>query len=178
MANLTQRFCDLSAGCEVDSAAVDRWQANLPTLRKLGEGYRMGWLHNVLSRITPLTMQRREDYIMMADLFVLTPTEASKVMDKFDADMELFCSLAEIVVTPHMTVHNVSDELRAHVNLYLDIQEVLCKKYSEIKRRDPLANLANSPIMNENSNPFIKDFIDQKFKRKPVAATPSKKKRG
>jgi hypothetical protein len=176
MANLTQRFCDLSAGCEVDSAAVDRWQANLPTLRKLGEGYRMGWLHNVLARITPLTMQRKEDYIMMADLFVLTAQEADHVLDRFDNDLELFCSMAEIVVTPHMTVNNVSDELRAHINLYMDIQEVLCRKFKQVKRRDPIANLVNSPIMNENSNPFIKDFIDQKFGRK--GSTSAKKKRG
>lgn len=177
MANLTQRFCDLSAGCEVDSRAVDRWQANLPTLRKLGEGYRMGWLHNVLSRITPLTMQRKDDYIMMADLFVLNSEEAEHILDRFDGDLELFCSMAEIVVTPHMTINNVSDELRAHINLYLDIQEVMCRKFTDVQRRDPIENLTQSPIMSENSNPFIKDFIDQKFGRNK-GGNSSKKKRG
>ena len=177
MANLTQRFCDLSAGCEVDSQAVERWNANLPTLRKLGEAYRMGWLHNVLSRITPLTMQRKEDYLMIADLFVLNSDEAERILDRFDSDLELFCSMAEIVVTPHMNANNMSDEIRAHVNLYLDIQDILCKKFTDVQRRDPLHNLANSPIMSENSNPFIKDFIDQKFGRQG-GDKPTKKKRG
>lgn len=177
MANLTQRFCDLSAGCEVDSQAVERWQANLPTLRKLGEAYRMGWLHNVLSRITPLTMQRREDYLMIADLFVLNSDEAEHILNRFDADLELFCSMAEIVVTPHMTAANVSDELRAHVNLYMNIQEIFCRKFPALKACDPLHKLANTPIMSENVNPFVKEFIDNKFGR-PGGDKPSKKKRG
>ena len=170
IAVLTQRFCDLSAGCEVDANASHRWGATLPTLRKLGEAYRMGWLHNVLSRITPLTMQRRDDYVMMADLFVLTAQEAEHILNRFDSDLETFCAMAEITVSPKMTAANVSDELRAHVDLYSAVQDIFVQKF-KLKRRDPIQTMANNPIMTEQSNPFVKDFVDQKFDRKRKRAS-------
>lgn len=163
---LQQHICALSAGCNVDDSALKRHNIDIPTLKKLGEAYRMGWLHNVLSRITPLTMRRRDDYLTMADIFIETEEAAGKLLDRFDADLELFCSVAEIHVTEHMTSKNVSEELRAHVDLYNDIAEVLYRKFNEMDRRDPIQSLVASPIVTGATNPFIKDFIDDRFDRK------------
>ena len=164
MTNLSERFYQLSAGCYVDVDAARRLDVELPTLRKLADAYRMGWLHNVLSRITPLTIQRRDDYIAMAELFIESPESANHVLDRFDADMELFCSVAEIHVTPHMTMDNVSMELKAHTDLYREIADIFYRKFS-IEKRDPIQALTLSPIMSEYSNPFIKEFMDSRFKR-------------
>lgn len=166
MTNLSERFYQLSAGCWVDTDAARRLDVDLPTLRKLGEAFRMGWLHNVLSRITPLTIQRRDDYMHMAELFVENAESANHVLDRFDADLELFCSVADIQVTKHMTAENVSQELRAHVDLYMAVQEVFLRKFADLEKRDPIRNLTTSPIMNEFSNPFIKEFMDNRFNRK------------
>ena len=164
MTNSSDKFYQASTGCYVDSAAARRMEIDMPKLRKLADAYRMGWLHNVLSRITPLTLQRRDDYIAMADLFIDSAESAEHVLDRFDADLELFCSVAEIQVTAHMTMKTVSEELSAHTNLYEEIAEVFYKKF-DIERRDPIKTLTLSPIMSEHSNPFIKEFMDSRFKR-------------
>lgn len=161
---MSDKFYQASAGCYVDAKAARRLEIDMPRLRKLADAYRMGWLHNVLSRITPLTLQRRDDYIAMADLFVDSAESAEHVMDRFDADLELFCSVAEIQVTPHMTRDTVSEELKAHVGLYDEISAVFEEKFS-IEGRDPIKSLTDSPIMSEHSNPFIKEFMDTHFKR-------------
>lgn len=162
---MSERFYQLSAGCYVDVEAVKRRDIELPTVRKLAEWFRSGWLHNVLSRITPLTMQRMDDYVVMADLFVEDAEMANHVLDRFDADLELFCSVADIQVTEHMTAANVSDELKAHVSLYTAVSTLFERKFN-IEKRDPIVSLTQSPIMNEASNPFIKEYMDTRFKRK------------
>lgn len=144
--------------------AIERRNLDEVAVNKLTEAVEAGWLHNVLSRITPLTMRRRDDYIAMADIFITTSTEAESLLDRFDADIELFCSMAEISVTKHMTVHNVSDELKAHVDLYCEVAELMTKKFG-IELRDPIQMLIESPIMLEATNPFIKEFMDERFER-------------
>jgi len=165
MVTLANRFYELSAGCPVDVDAARRAHIDLPTLRKLGEAYRMGWLHNVLSRITPLTMHRMDDYLMIADLFILDNEAADHVLDRFDADLELFCSVAEITVTEHMTVQTVSDELKAHLKLYNEVADIFYRKFT-IERRDPIRRLTSAQGMSDYTNPFIKEFIDSRFNRK------------
>lgn len=162
---MSERFYQLSAGCYVDVAAVKRRDIDLPTVRKLAEWFRMGWLHNVLSRITPLTMHRMDDYVVMADLFVEDAETANHVLDRFDSDLELFCSVADIQVTEHMTAATVSDELKAHVSLYKSVSTLFESKFG-IEVRDPIVSLTQSPIMSEMSNPFIKEYMDSRFKRK------------
>lgn len=157
------RFSDVTEG--TDLKAVERWKLTEPTLKKLGEAYRMGWLHNIMSRITPLTLQRRDDYLAMADIFIQDGETAQHVLDRFDADLELFCSVAAIHVTEHMNMSNVSDELSSHASLYNEVQEIFVKKFG-LEARDPIAMLALNPITDEFTNPFIKDFIDERFDRK------------
>ena len=148
-----------------DLIAIERRNLDDVTINKLAEATEAGWLHNVLSRITPLTMRRRDDYIAMADIFITTTDEAESLLDRFDADIELFCSMAEISVTKHMTVDNVSDELKAHVDLYCEIATLMANKFG-IENRDPIKMLVESPIMLEATNPFIKEFMDERFERK------------
>ena len=148
----------------MNQEAADKRHIGEKNANKLEEAYQAGWLHNVLSRITPLTMRRRQDYIVMADLFIENDEAAEHVLDRFDSDLELFCSVADITVTKHMTSANVSDELRAHVDLYNEIAEIFYNKF-DIEKRDPVQNLTLSPIMNESTNPFIKEFMDDRFNR-------------
>ncbi|MFT7144677.1 MAG: hypothetical protein ACI9TY_000243 [Alphaproteobacteria bacterium] len=149
---------------EKDQTAIEKRNLTNDAVSKLEESCNAGWLHNVLSRITPLTMRRREDYVTMADIFVVSADESETLLDRFDADIELFCSMAEISVTRHMTRDTVSDELKAHIDLYCDIRDLLVAKF-DIEARDPILMLVESPIMNEATNPFIKEFMDERFKR-------------
>jgi hypothetical protein len=165
MSTLKDKACRLSAGGDVDNGAVERWGVDLAYLKKLGEAYRMGWLHNVLSRITPLTMRKRDDYLMMADIFVLDEDAAENILDRFDSDLELFCSMAQIQITEHMTMDSVSEELRCHIDLYTDVANILCEKFA-LEARDPIAMLTSSTNMLEDENDFILDFVDTHFKRK------------
>ncbi len=162
MTDMMDKFSDVTDG--IDTKAIERWNLNPTMLKKLGEAYRMGWLHNVMSRITPLTLQRRDDYLAMSDIFIQDPETAMHVLDRFDADLELFCSVAEIHVTEHMNMSNVSPELSAHAELYQEIQDIFVGKF-DIEARDPIEMLSLSPITDEFSNPFIKEFIDEKFDR-------------
>lgn len=147
-----------------DLTAIARRNLDNVTLAKYEETFSSGWLHNVLSRITPLTLRRKDDYIAIADIFITNSEDADLLLDRFDADIELFCSMAEISVTEHMTVENVSDELKAHVGLYCDVCDLLVHKFG-VERRDPIRTLVESPIMMEATNPFIKEFMDERFER-------------
>lgn len=164
MSGLAERLCFLAAGCEVDENAVREHDLDLATLRKLGEAFRSGWLHNVMSRITPLTVRQQEDYVSMADIFIPHKEEAISLLERFDADLELFCSMADIQVTEHMTVASVSDELKAHVALYNAVARLFETKF-ELSWHDPVQNLAQNPIVSDATNPFIKDFVSKKFKK-------------
>ena len=148
----------------IDQQAVERRGLSDSAVAKLEDAYNSGWLHNVLSRITPLTLRRRDDYLAMADIFVESSEQAEHVLDRFDSDIELFCTVAEIHVTKHMTSENVSEELRSHVELYGDVAALLSKKFG-IEKRDPIQSLTQSPFMMEETNPFIKEFIDERFGR-------------
>lgn len=147
-----------------DLVAIERRNLDTTAVARLRNSCDAGWLHNVLSRITPLTLRRRDDYIAMADIFITKPAEAESLLDRFDADLELFCSMAEISITKHMSVENVSDELKAHIELYVDIASLLAHKFGIVKR-NPIQMLIESPIMMEATNPFIKEFMDERFER-------------
>lgn len=165
MGTLKDQACRISAGGDVDEAAVERWGVDLASLKKLGEAYRMGWLHNVMSRITPLTMRRRDDYLIMADIFVVDEEVAESILDRFDSDLELFCSMAQIQVTEHMTMDSVSEELRSHIDLYTDIADILCGKFG-LDNRNPIEMITSSTNLLEDENDFILEFVDTHFKRK------------
>lgn len=158
VSNLAERCIHLSAGCCVDPDLVAKWGMNLSKLKKLAEAYRAGWLHNVMGRITPLTLRSRNDYVAMADLFIEGTAEAMALLDRFEADMEEFCASAGLELTEHMTMETVSSELRAHARLYQQINLLFMQKFG-VERRDPVQRLATNPIMNGETNPFVKEFM-------------------
>ncbi len=164
---LSERCLELAAlGYDVDCAAAAKWGLDLATLKRLAEAYRMGWLHNVMSRITPLTVRRQEDYVVMADLFILSEEEAAQLLSKFQTDMELFCQMAGIQITEHMTKDGVSPELKAHVALYDAIANLLAVKYG-ILAADPIQEMALAPLDcaldSHDGNPFVRQFLDERF---------------
>lgn len=172
---LAQRSTTLAAGRKVDELALRQWSIDLVTLRKLGEAYRLGWLHNVMARITPITLRRRDDYVIMADLFVESAEDAEGLLNKLLADLELFCSFAGITPTEFMTRERVSPELSAHVQLFTDIQTLLCEKFN-IPMRDPIHTIARTPI-EAKADPFVRDFLKKHVKgaaEKPIALKPAK----
>ena len=159
--SLASRLCLLAAGCCVDPEAVRRRELDLPKIRRLGEAYRLGWLHNVMSRITPITLRDREDYVAMADLFVEDVIAADHLLDRFEADLATFCAQAGI------SAHNgkVPPELRAHVGLFASVNDVFTKKYS-MEPRDPLANIDIPTATEDELNPYMADFVEAKFGKK------------
>lgn len=163
---VTQKVCDMIAGRTVDMQALEEWKLNdLHFLKKLADQYNSGWLHNVMARITPLTIDKADDYLLMADLFVTTKQEANHVLDRFDSDIELFCSVAGVEVTKHMTAATVSEELEAHVALYMAIEKIFANKFKFMDLRDPIKQITNTPITAEYSNEFIRNFMDTRFNR-------------
>ena len=163
---VTQKVCDMVAGCKVDMVSLEEWGIDdLHLLKKLADQYHMGWLHNVMARITPLTLEKADDYLIMADLFVTTKDEANHVLDRFDSDMELFCSVAGVTITKHMTAATVSEELESHVALYMAIEKIFANKFKFLELRDPIKQITNTPITEEYSNEFIKNFMDVRFNR-------------
>ncbi len=163
---MTQTLADycrnVAAGVGYDAAAMNRWNLDLAKLKRLGAAFRAGWLHNVMSRITPLTLSTSQDYCAMADLFVCTANDAEGLLDQFDQELEMFCGMADITVTPHMTSENVSPELKAHVDLYNAVQDVLMEKFG-IEQRDPVAQLGESTMIRQGSDAFVTNFVQQRF---------------
>ncbi len=159
---LAKRCVDLSAGCYVDSAAMDKHAVDLTQLRYLAKAYRAGWLTNVMSRITPLTMRKQKDYVLMADLFVETQEQAQALLNKFIDDMELFCSIAGIELTEHMNMNNASIEIQAHVTLYMNIASCFQEKFG-LELVDPVQQMTQQPILMSERNLFVQKFVAREF---------------
>jgi len=156
-------YCrNVAAGVGYDPAAMDRWDLDLAKLKRLGSAYRAGWLNNVMSRITPLTLSSTQDYCAMADLFLCTKEDAERLLDQFDEDLELFCTMAGLEVTPHMTRETVSPELKSHIDLYEAVQEILVQKFTVIAR-DPVTNLAENTLIHGTPDNFVSGFVQQRF---------------
>lgn len=161
--SLSGRLCFLAAGCCVDQAAMKRWNTDLATLKKMGEAYRAGWLHNVMSRITPLTMVNQDDYIAIADLFVETAEDAEEVLNRFDQGIEHYCQCAEIEVYPTASMLTVTPKIRAHIHLYAAINQLFAQKFG-VAMRNPILVAAHANSGEEaDFNPYIKEYVEGYF---------------
>jgi hypothetical protein len=160
--SLADRCLSLCAGCDFDARAVDRWGLDLPRLRKLAEAYRSGWLHNVLSRITPLTLRSADDYAAMADIFIMDADSANALLDKFEADLELFCSLADVCVEDGVAAEDMVPELEAHLTLYNRVAGLLQRKFG-IEARNPLETISLAPINGVEADSFVRHFVEKRF---------------
>lgn len=156
--SLVARSLDLAAGIRTNAAAYDEWNINLAKLQKLGKCYREGWLHNVLTRITPITLREMDDYLMMADLFITSKSEAQYLCSVLSRSLSAFSTIAGIPATSKV----VPIQLTNHVELYKGIASRLETRFA-FKAPAPFASTTISRDM-QSQIPFIRSFINQHFK--------------
>jgi hypothetical protein len=161
--SLLERNIDLAAGMRTNIAAYKQWShspqgLNLAKLQKLGKCFREGWLHNVLTRITPITTAEMDDYIMMADLFILTKSEAQYVCRIMSRSLSAFATIAGVTATAKV----VPIQLSNHVELYNHISRRLEQRF-EFEAPAPFASTTISREM-QAQIPFIRGFLNQRFK--------------
>lgn len=157
--SLAKRLCTVAAGCAVDGDVVRRRRIDLAALRKLGEAYRAGWLHNVMGRITPLTLRQSSDYEVMADLFVMTAEDAQRLLERYLQDLEIFCASVGIV-SPK------APEVEAHINLYQSIGKIFSRKFDLDVAAPEISGTAVLAAEEVEMNPFLKEFVTTKFGKK------------
>lgn len=155
--NLIERSLDLAAGTTVDAEAYGRWPLNLSKLQSLGKGYRQGWLQNVFQRITPLTVRERDDYLMMADLFILTRMQAEVLLLAFGQDITRFATKAGV------SLHENTPELQGHVGMYHAIGQVLVNKFG-LTVPPPFRSVTMNGVAEEDRG-FIQTYLNKAFER-------------
>lgn len=155
--SLIERSLDLAAGTTVDAEAYTRWPLNLAKLQSLGKGYRQGWLQNVFQRITPLTVREMDDYLMMADLFILTRTQAEVLLQLFGQDITRFATKAGVVL------HESTPELQGHVGMYRAIGQVLSNKFG-LAVPSPFRSVTMNGLA-EDDRSFIRGYLNEAFER-------------
>ena len=156
--SLVSRSLDLAAGTRTSVTAYDSWGINLAKLQRLGKCYREGWLHNVLTRITPITTREMDDYQMMADLFVANKSDAQYLCSILSRSLSAFATIAGLPATAKV----VPIQLENHVKLYTQISQSLEEKFA-FKAPAPFASTTINRDM-QAQIPFIRDFINQHFK--------------
>lgn len=163
--SLLERNIDLAAGMRTNVQAYKEWSQkgqskslNLAKLQKLGVCYREGWLHNVLTRITPITAAEMDDYIMMADLFIMTKSEAQYLCRMMSRSLSAFATIAGVAATSKV----VPIQLSNHVELYKCISSRLEQRF-EFEAPAPFASTTISREM-QAQIPFIRGFLNQRFK--------------
>lgn len=155
--SLIERSLDLAAGTTVDAEAYARWPINLAKLQSLGKGYRQGWLQNVFQRITPITVRERDDYLMMADLFILTRMQAEVLLQLFGQDITRFATTAGAVL------HENTPELQGHLGMYRAIGTVLANKF-QLMVPTPFRSVTMNGLA-EGDRRFIRGYLDATFER-------------
>lgn len=160
--SLLERNIDLAAGMRTDIQAYKHWShtngLNLAKLQKLGVCYREGWLHNVLTRITPITTAEMDDYLMMADLFILTRSEAQYLCRTLSRSLSAFATIAGVSASAKV----VPIQLANHVELYSRISSALEQRF-QFAAPAPFASTTISREM-QAQIPFIRGFLQQRFK--------------
>ena len=156
--SLVARSLDLAAGIRTNGTAYDSWGINLAKLQKLGKCYREGWLHNVLTRITPITLREMDDYYMMSDLFIANKSDAQYLCSVLSRSLSAFATVAGFQATAKV----VPIQLTNHVALYNGIASRLEQRFA-FKAPAPFASTTISKDM-QAQIPFIRSFINQHFK--------------
>ncbi len=143
MCSLADKLLDVTAGMPVDPKAFHKHNLNLAKLKTLAGGYKQGWLHNLMGRITPCTLRSPDDYVMMADLFIADADTAQTLLTQMSADMTAFATTAGLAYS--------SPEMARHRELYQRLSTVLSSKYgfeapapfaSTVFRADQQAHMA------------------------------------
>lgn len=156
--SLVARSLDLAAGTRTSVQAYDDWGINLAKLQKLGKCFREGWLHNVLTRITPITLREMDDYMMMSDLFISSKSDAQYLCSVLSRSLSAFATVAGVQATSKV----VPIQLTNHVALYAQIARNLEERF-DFKAPAPFASTTISREM-QAQIPFIRNFMTQHFK--------------
>ncbi len=155
---MVQRSLDLAAGVHVNKESFTQWGINLAKLQKLGAAFREGWLHNVLTRITPITNAEMDDYVMMAELFITSKSQAQYLCRNMSRSLSAFATIAG--VSPSAKV--VPIQLTNHVKLYNRIATSLGTRFA-FQAPAPFASTTISREM-QAQIPFIRGFLKERFK--------------
>lgn len=155
--SLVERSLDLAAGTRVDLAAYESWGINLAKLQSLGRCYRQGWLHNVLRRITPLTLRELDDYVMMADLFIANAADAKLMLGAMSQDLSKFAIAAGI----NAGNTQLPPQIQNHLTLYNKLAGLLAEKFS-MEAPAPFAS-ATFDAEAQRDMPFVRNFLKQHF---------------
>lgn len=148
---------NVAAGTVVDGCAYQAWgsRLNMMKLKALGNAYRAGWLHNVMGRITPLTVRDQTDYVMMADLFVLTAESAEMMLRKMSRDLTAFATVSGV-----MFEHGqVPPKLAQHVAMYRAVAAKLEEKFG-LAAPALFASTTIDAAM-QAQMPFIRSFVSK-----------------
>ena len=156
--SLVARSLDLAAGTRTNIAAYEEWGINLAKLQRLGKCYREGWLHNVLSRITPITLNEMDDYVMMADLFISNKSDAQYLCSILSRSLSAFATIAGVPASSKV----VPIQLANHVELYKQIAATLEERFN-FTAPAPFASTTINREM-QAQIPFIRSFLNQHFK--------------
>jgi hypothetical protein len=156
--SLVARSLDLAAGQRTNAQAYDDWNINLAKLQKLGKCFREGWLHNVLTRITPITLREMDDYLMMADLFINNKSDAQDLCAVLSRSLSAFATVAGFPASAKV----VPIQLTNHVALYRQIAARLEERFG-FTAPAPFASTTINRDM-QAQIPFIRQFVNQHFK--------------
>lgn len=154
---LADHCLEIAAGMPVDAKAYGKYEGlNLARVQRLGRGYREGWLANVLRRITPLTARSREDYLIMADLFLTTQPDAEALLKRMSGDLTAFATAAGL----YATAQSIPAEMRDHVALYRAIACLLEQKF-DFTAPAPFASATVDAGL-QAQIPFIRNFMQSR----------------
>lgn len=156
--SLVQRSLDLAAGTRTNADAYEDWGVNLAKLKSLGSCYRNGWLHNVLSRITPITLHEMDDYVMMADLFITSKPEAQQLLQSLSRGLSGFAAVAGLQAGGNV----VPIQLTNHVALYNRIAGTLAERF-QFKAQAPFTSVTVNREL-QAQIPFVRSFLQQHFR--------------
>lgn len=156
--SLVQRSLDLAAGTPVNADAYEHWGINLAKLKSLGSCYRNGWLHNVLARITPITLNEMDDYVMMAELFITTKAQARQLLQALNRGLSGFATVAGYNAAAQV----VPIQLANHVALYTRIAASLADTY-DVEAPAPFTSTTINREL-QAQIPFIRTFLSRHFK--------------
>lgn len=156
---LADHCLEVAAGMPLNRDAYTRWETklNMAKVRAMGRAYREGWLHNVMSRITPITVRDADDYVMMADLFVLDATEAKALLEKMSADLTNFAIAAGRAFD--------CASMQPHVTMYNEVASFMAQKF-EIEIPAPFASKvvkATDKLVTEAG--YIRQYMRTEFPR-------------
>ncbi|MCP5404723.1 MAG: hypothetical protein H6922_00645 [Pseudomonadaceae bacterium] len=127
MTAFQQHTANIAACTTVNMEAYKRYEAtvNLAKLQALGKAFCQGWLHNVMTRITPMTARNQNDYVMMADLFIHDAAEASALLETYAADLTRFAVTAGVYFSPIYT----PPAMESHMALWREMALLFAEKF-------------------------------------------------